>query len=158
MRSALLRLLVIGAVSGALAACSGSSTSPTTTTSSTTTATNPTNDILTGTVGIPVNGTLQSSSNPFTVSLSGGTITITMTSAVETLPDNTLLSTVTMGLSVGTWANNTCTPIANAFTVAQGGSTPHLSGTINAGAYCVTVSDVTNQVGPVNYAVAVSHY
>jgi len=33
-----------------------------------------------------------------------------------------------------------------------------LSGTIAAGSYCVQVSDITNQIGSVAYAVAVSHY
>ncbi len=157
MRPAFIRLLLVLAVVGPLAACSGSSTSPTTTTT-TNTSVNPTSELFTGTVGIPVNGTLQSAANPFTVTLSGGTLTVTMTSAVETFPDGSLLPTVTMGLSVGTWANNTCTPITNAFTTAQGGSVPQLSGTVNSGNYCVQVSDVTNQLGPVNYAVAVTHY
>ena len=63
-----------------------------------------------------------------------------------------------MGLGVGLWANNTCSLLSNAYTTAQAGGTPQLSGTINSGAYCVLVSDVTNQLGPVAYAVSVSHY
>jgi hypothetical protein len=128
---------------------SGSTLSPSTPTTST--------DVLTGTVGTPVNGSLQSAFNPFTVGQGGGTVSVTLTSATETLPGGSLLSTVTMGLAIGNATNGTCSPIANAFTTAQAGASPQLSGTLSAGAYCVQVSDVTNQLGPVSYAVAVSH-
>ena len=40
----------------------------------------------------------------------------------------------------------------------QGGGIAQINGTISAGSYCVQVSDVTNQLGPVAYAVALSHY
>ena len=136
--------------------CSGSSSSSS---SSSTTAPSQTiaTDVLTGTVPPPVNGVLQSASNTFVVGQGGGAVSVTLTSAVETLPGRTLLPTVTMGLAVGTATITACTPLANAFTTAQGGSTAQLSGNLAAGTYCVLVSDVTNQVGPVAYAVAVSH-
>jgi len=77
---------------------------------------------------------------------------------IETFPDGTLLPTVTMGLGVGTVNSGTCALLSNAFTTAQGGSAPQLSGTISAnGTYCVQVSDVSTQVGPVNYSLLVSH-
>jgi len=41
---------------------------------------------------------------------------------------------------------------------ACSGSTTSPSTTISAGSYCVQVSDVTNQLGSVAYAVALSHY
>ena len=106
----------------------------------------------------PVNSVLQSAANPFTVAQSNGTLSVTLTSAVETLPDGSLLSAVTMGLGVGTWSNGVCTLMPNTFVTAQGGSAAQLSGTINSGAYCVQISDVTGQLGPVAYAVALSHY
>ena len=63
-----------------------------------------------------------------------------------------------MGLGVGTVNSGTCALLSNAFTTAQGGSAPQLSGTISAnGTYCVQVSDVSTQVGPVNYSLLVSH-
>jgi hypothetical protein len=137
-------------------ACSGTTTSPSTTT--TTPTGSITNEVLTGSVAPPVNNVLQSAANPFTVSQSNGTLSVTLTSAVETMPDGSLLPTVTMGLGVGNWSNGTCTLISNAFVTAQGGSAAQLTGTISAGSYCVQVSDVTSQLGPVAYAVALSHY
>ena len=135
-------------------ACSGSSSSRSSTTSPTQTIAT---DVLTGTVPPPVNGVLQSAANNFTVGQGGGTVSVTLTSATETLPGGSLLTGVTMGLAVGTSAITGCTPLANSFTTAQASSVPQLSGTLNAGAYCVLVSDVTNQLGPVAYAVAVAH-
>lgn len=135
----------------ALACGCGSTTTPTTATPTTTT------DILTGTVLPPVGGALQSAFNTFTVGQGGGTVSVTLTSAVETLPGGSLLSTVTMGLGVGTPSGGACTNIGSNFVTAQGGSSPQLSGALSAGSYCVQVSDVTNQLGPVSYAVAVNH-
>ena len=147
-------LLIAVAASG----CSGSETSPSSTTTTTTTATL-TNEVFTGTVAVPVDGIRQSSFNTFVVSSSGYGLTITLTSAVETLPGGTLLTTVTMGLGVGTVTDGVCTLVSGGFTTAQGGSSPQLSGSsAAAGTYCVQVSDVTNQLGPVAYAAAVAHY
>ena len=74
------------------------------------------------------------------------------------MPTVTLRPTVTMGLGLGNWSNGTCTAQPNTFTTAQGGSVAQITGTISAGSYCIQVSDVTNQLGPVAYAVALSHY
>jgi hypothetical protein len=136
-----------------LPGCSGGSSSSSTTTAPTATTT----DVLTGTVAAPINGVLQSSYNPFSVAQSGGTVSVTLTSAVETLPGGALLTSVTMGLGIGTISTDTCTLLTNAFTTAQAGSAAQLTGNLNAGAYCVKVSDVSNQFGPVSYAVAVTH-
>lgn len=149
------RVSIVLLAAGALAACSGSTTSPTT---STTPSGTVTNEVFAGTVPAPGNGGLQTAANPFTVNVGNGNISVTLTSAVETLPDGTLLPTVTMGLGLGTWSNGTCTSQPNTFTTAQGGSVAQITGTIGAGSYCVQVSDVTNQLGPVAYAVALSHY
>ena len=99
----------------------------------------------------------QSAFNQFIVGQGGGSVSVTLTSAVETFPDGSLLPTVTVGLGVGTVANGACTLFANAFLAAQASSVAQLSGTLAAGTYCVAVSDITNQLGPVSYAVAVSH-
>ena len=96
------------------------------------------------------------SNNGGSLLIGSGTINVTLTSATETLPGGALLQTVTMGLTVGT-ASVGCTPLANAFTTATAGSSPQLSGSVAAGTYCVMVSDVTYQLGPVAYAGAVSH-
>ncbi len=145
----LLTLALVGA---------GCSSSPSTITSTTPTIYN---DVLTGTVQPPVNGVLQSAFNTFVVGQGGGSVSITLTSAVETLPGGSLLTTVTMGLGVGTvtgtGSSAVCTMIANAYVTAAAGSSAQLSGSLDAGTYCVAVSDVTNQLGPVAYAVLVSH-
>jgi hypothetical protein len=117
-----------------------------------------TNDVLGGTVQPPINGVLQSTFNSFVVGQGGGSIAVTLTSAIETLPGGALLPTVTMGLAVGTVTNGACTLIANSFTTAQAGSAPQLTGTLGAnGTYCVQVSDVSSQLGPVAYSLLVSH-
>jgi hypothetical protein len=149
-RIGLTSLMVALVVASSACDNSGSDTTPTPTVV-------PVNEVLTGTVQIPVNGTLQSAFNTFVVGQGGGTVSVTLTSAVETLPGGTLLTTVTMGLGIGTVTNGTCTPFSNAFVTAQASSTPQLTGGLNAGSYCVQVSDVTSQVGPVAYALAVSH-
>ncbi len=137
----------------AAAACSGSNSSSSTTAPTQTIA----NDVLTGTVAAPVAGVLQSAANNFTVGQGGGSISVTLTSAIETLPGGALLPNVTMGLAVGNSAITGCTPLANAFTTATPSSSPQLSGSLAAGSYCIVVSDVTGQLGPVAYAVTVSH-
>jgi hypothetical protein len=147
------RTILCALAVGAACGCNNNSSSSSTLSPSQTLTT----EILTGTVAAPVGGTLQSSFNPFVVGQGGGSVSVTLTSAVETLPGGTLLPTVTMGLGIGTLANGVCTLIANGFTTAQAGGAAQLSGTLNAGNYCVQVSDVSNQLGPVSYAVAVSH-
>jgi hypothetical protein len=128
------------------------SNTSTTTTPSQTIAT----DVLTGTVQPPVNGVLQVSFGTFVVG-QGGSVAVTLTSAVETLAAGTFLTTVTMGVAIGTVTGGTCTPLTNAFTIAQASSIAQLSGTLSPGTYCAQVSDVTSQLGPVAYALAVSH-
>ncbi|MGH9411220.1 MAG: hypothetical protein ACRD1V_17420 [Vicinamibacterales bacterium] len=143
---------MIAALTMAAGACgSTDATTPTSATQTTTT------DILTGTVPAPIGGALQSAFNTFTVGQGGGTVSVTLTSAVEMLPGGALLTTVTMGLGVGTPSGGACTGIGSNFVTAQGGSTAQLSGSLSAGSYCVQVSDVTSQLGPVTYAVAVAH-
>jgi hypothetical protein len=135
-------------------ACNNSSDTTTAPTPSLTYVT----EVFTNTVDIPKDGVLQVVTSNFTVQQSGGNVTITLTSAVETLPGGSLLTNVTMGLGVGTLSNGVCTVSSTSFTTAQGSSSPQLSGAnIGAGAYCVQVSDVTNQTGPVAFALVITH-
>ena len=136
----------------AVACNNGSSTTPTTTAAPTLAT-----EVFTGTVPAPVNGVLQSVFNPFTVGQGGGQIGVTLTSAVLTRPGGTLDTTVSLGVAIGTASGTTCTPLANASTIAQASSATILSGSLAAGTYCVQLTDVTNQPGPVAYAVAVVH-
>jgi hypothetical protein len=132
-------------------ACSGDNSTSTLPT----TPTNSVSDTLVGTVAAPVNGALQSAVNTF--NSQAGTVGVTLTSAVESLPDGSKLANVVMGLGIGTPSGSSCTLMSNAFTTAQPSSAVALSGTVAAGSYCIQVSDVTNQLGPVSYAIVVSH-
>lgn len=114
-------------------------------------------DVLTGTVAPPVNSVRQQAFRTYTVGQGGGPVEITLSSTVLTRPDGTTLTTVQMGLGAGTPVNGTCVVPEGAYVVATPGTTPHLSGSLTAGEYCVQVSDVTNQVGPVAFSVTVKH-
>jgi hypothetical protein len=137
------------------AACSSNNSSsllPTTSTTQTTTT-----DVLTGTVPAAINGVMQSAFNQFVVGQGGGSVTVTLTSAIETLGTNSFVANVTMGLAVGTPANGVCTPLSTSSTVQTVPNGTSLAGTLSAGTYCVLVQDVTGQLGPVTYSVSVSH-
>jgi hypothetical protein len=138
-------------MSAASLACGGDSSDSTLPTTPTTGV----SDTLVGTVAAPINGALQSAVNTF--SSQAGTVGVTLTSAVETLPDGSKLANVVMGLGIGTPSGSSCTLMSNSFTTAQPSSTVVLSGTVAAGTYCIQLTDVTNQLGPVAYAVVVSH-
>ncbi len=62
-----------------------------------------------------------------------------------------------VGLGVGTVVSDTCVVPATAYVVTAAGTVPQLSGSLPAGIYCVQVSDVTGQVGPVAFSVTVTH-
>jgi hypothetical protein len=145
-------ILIAPLVLTAVACNNGSSSSSTTTAPTPTTVT----EILTGTVQPPVNGVFQSSANNFTVGQGGGTVTVTLTSAVQTLPGGVLKTDVLVGLAVGTASGTTCTPLAGATLTAIQASSAAYTLTVAAGSYCVLISDVSGQ-GPIAYAVAVNH-
>jgi hypothetical protein len=89
--------------------------------------------------------------NQFTVTNSGYQLNIILTAAGPP-------TTIYEGLGVGSYANGTCTLLTNGSTLVQAGSTAQLSGTVNAGAYCVEVFDAGNQTAQITYAVTVTHY
>ncbi len=145
---------VVVALAASLSAC-GSST-PVAATSTTTQ--NLITDTLTGIVPAAVNGVAQSDSKPFTVGQGGGAVSVTLTSAVETYPDKTTNATVVMGMAVGTPSGSSCVLAAGtALTPFQAGASATLSGTVAAATYCVQLTDVTIQTGPVQYTVIVIH-
>lgn len=115
-------------------------------------------EVLTGTVEPPVSGVLQKTTRTFTIGQGGGPVTITLTSAVQTRPDGSLQPTVQVGLGAGTvGSGGICVIPATSYVVTQAGTTPQLSGSLAAGEYCVQVSDVTGQVGPVAFSIKVEH-
>jgi hypothetical protein len=114
-------------------------------------------EVLTGTVVPPVDNVLQRTFRTFTVGQGGGPVTITLTAAVLTRPDGTQLATVQMGLGAGTVVNGACEVPVSQYVVTQASATPQLAGNLPAGTYCVQVSDVTSQVGPVVFSITVEH-
>lgn len=114
-------------------------------------------EVLTGTVLPPVNGELQRTVRTFTVGQGGGDVTVTLSSAVQTLPDGTQQTNVLVGLGVGTVVNGACQVAASAYVTTPAGTTPQLAGTLTAGTYCAQVSDVTIQTGPVAFSITVTH-
>jgi hypothetical protein len=138
---------------GICVGCSGGSDSSSTTTSPTLVA-----DTLGGTVPAPIGGVRQAASVVFNVNAPGGTVLVTLTSAVQTNPDGTVNPNVVMGVAVGTPAAGACSlGTGNVPVLLQAGANSSISGTAASGLYCVQVSDVTNQVGPVAFTVVVSH-
>ncbi len=114
-------------------------------------------EVLTGTVAPPVGGIPQKVTKNFVVGQGGGEVTVTLTSAVQTLTDGSMQTTVTMGLGVGTVVDSVCIVPSTAFTTTQSGTSPQLAGNLQEGTYCVEVSDVTMQEGPVAFSVTVTH-
>jgi hypothetical protein len=99
-------------------------------------------------------GTVQVGSNdskPFTVTSTGFQITVDLTSAGPP-------ATIAMGIGVGTYVGGTCQLSAGGSTTTSAGSTPQLTGTINAGQFCFMVYDVGNQSAPITYTAVVNHY
>lgn len=126
-------------------ACSGGST--TTSPSTTAPAAAVTTEVFAGTV--PVNG---SDIHNFNVTLSNGQINVILTAAGPP-------STIFMGLGVGTPnADGTCTLFAGAAVTTQAGAQAQLSGTAQAGSYCVGLYDVGNQTADITYSITVMHY
>jgi hypothetical protein len=143
-----LRLLpVLAALALAVSACSNSSDS------SLSTVTSPTPTVVTdafsGSIG--QNGTAI---HPFTVTTSGYTLLAGYTSISPA-------SVSALGLGVGSWdgATSTCSLNLSQNDIARSGSTA-LSGTANAGSYCIRVYDGGNLTEGVTatYTLQVQHY
>ena len=149
--------LACAVLAAGAAACTGSTTRTSTGSSPTSPSQGgTTTEVLSGTVPAPVNGVPQSAFNSFVVG-QAGTVAVTLKSTTETVPIGPPVTTVTMGLAIGNSGPGGCAPLQNASATAQPGDTPQLSLAVSAGTYCVQVSDVSNQVGPVAYTVAVAH-
>ena len=103
-------------------------------------------------------GTVQvggSDSNVFNV-LYAGQVSITLTAAGPP-------PTIMMGLAIGQPAaagNPVCTPLGGtgASVTTSAGQNPQIQGTVQAaGIYCVKVSDIGQETGPITYSVTVTH-
>jgi len=136
-------------------ACSSSSPSTAITTSP-----SPITVTVTGTVPAAVGGVEQSDPvlHLFTVGQSGGTpgtVTFTLTSALETLPGGMVIPGVNMGIAIGAPSGTTCTLSAGVSPTFIPVSATGINASLNPGPYCIVISDVTNQQGPVNYTLVI---
>lgn len=143
MKKLVVALLVLAS---AFACTSGGDSTSSTTSSTTSPTTSVTTENFTGSVDVGGKDV-----HTFTVALSGGQLNVILTAAGPP-------STIYMGVGVGTYSSGTCTLLSNGYLVTQAGATAQLSGTVNAGSYCVVVYDAGNQTAAITYAVTVSHY
>ena len=103
-----------------------------------------TTETFTGTVSVA-----GSDFHTFTAAQTGE-IDITLTAAGPP-------ATIFMGLAIGTVAGTTCTHLSGGAVNTPAGTAPQLTGTANAGTYCIDIYDVGNQTGSITYTVAVAH-
>jgi hypothetical protein len=89
--------------------------------------------------------------NQFTVALSGGLLTVTLTAAGP--PSN-----IVMGITVGRWDGTSCTTLQGGTVPASAGTAPQIAGNVDAGRYCLSVFDVGNLSAPVTFNATVTHY
>jgi hypothetical protein len=141
-RLSIIRQLWLGSLAASAiiaAGCGSNSSTPTASTPVTTT------ESFDGTVDHA-----SSSGNSFTVTTTG-TVTITLTAVGP-------LTTMSMGVGVGTWDGTSCGVSTIKNDNARTGA-PALTGTANAGSYCVNVYDSGNVPvdGEVSYEVQVVH-
>jgi hypothetical protein len=133
----------------AIAAC-GSKETPTSptdsTTSSATTAASPTfSEDFAGTVD-------ADGSNFYSFSVTQyGTVNVTLTSVGGTY----VPAGLQLGLGLGTPSGTDCSTTQTITT--RSGSSPQLTGTYQAGVYCVRVYDVGNVFGAANFAVTIAY-
>jgi hypothetical protein len=104
-----------------------------------------TTETFTGTVAVGVG---MNDFHNFTVA-QAGEVDVTLTAAGPP-------STIFMGLGIGT-GGTACALLTNGTTTTPAGTTAQLTGTVNAGTYCVEVYDVGNATVPITYSVTVAH-
>jgi hypothetical protein len=139
----LLAVLLVGVLPLFAVSCDNGGSSDTTPTSPSATLVT---ENFTGTVDPGGNAV-----NQFAVTTSGNQLNVILTAAGPP-------ATIYVGLGVGSYASSTCTLLTNGSVLAQAGATAQLSGTVNAGTYCVEVFDVGNQTAQISYTVTVTHY
>jgi hypothetical protein len=140
-RTAMLAAITLLAAAAAAACHSTTTTAPTTTAAAPSTLT----DTFTGTIAQTAN-----MSFPFTVAATGN--------VQVTLTDVEPLTTMALGVAIGSWDGTTCTPGVATTDHAKSGVIA-LTGTAVAGSYCVQVSDAGNipPTWTVSFTVQVTH-
>ena len=144
---------VISALLLATTACQ-SDTTPTATTPAPTVP-----ETLSGTVPAPVAGVAQSSFVSFN-SAGAGTGSVTLTSAVETLSNNTQNPAAIVGLQLGIPGGGGCTLASGGTPLLVQASPSPLSAPFVAGANCIVVTSGNQSAtaGPVSYTLVVVHF
>lgn len=107
---------------------------------------------LLGTVPAAVDGVTKSNTHQFLLG-SSTAVSVVLTSATEALVNGTTLTTVVMGLGLGTVTNGVCVVPAGSTIQATYSADVQLTKTLPQGVGCLVVSDVTVQEGPVTYQV-----
>jgi hypothetical protein len=140
------RLTAVGAALMLMtAACGGGDATPIVTPSGTVVT-----DTFSGSVPLPIAGVLQADIHNFTVTVAGS-LNVTLTAAGPP-------PTITMLLAIGTPSSTgNCSILPSGSTQVAAGTTAQLSGTVEAGTYCVAVGDVGNALQPIAYTVTVAH-
>jgi hypothetical protein len=92
-----------------------------------------------------------SDSHTFSVTLSGGQLNVDLTAAGPP-------TTIYMGVGIGTPTGGSCSLLNSSQVLTQAGTTAQLTGSVNAGTYCVAVFDAGNQTAQIAYSVTVTHY
>lgn len=145
MKNEVFSAAFVGGVAIVLMCVSACAASNPTTPTETTGSVPSTTDTFFGTVSQQ-----ETDAHPFAVTATGSV-------SVE-LTDVEPLTTMTLGVAIGTWNGTNCTPMTPKNDHARTGATA-LSGTITAGDYCVAVYDSGNipSIWSVSYTVQVTH-
>ena len=132
-----LSLVLACALAVSAAACGDDNTTPTSTTETKT-------ETFTGTIA--PSGT---KTHTFSVGVAGQ-LSVVLNSVAP-------LSTLAIGVSLGSWDGTNCTVVA-ANVNARAGTTAVLSGTANPANFCLQVYDSGNLTSDVDYNITVTHY
>ncbi len=149
LSSFVLALVVLPALFASIG-CGSTTSSPT----SPTTVSN--SYALLGKVPAAVSGVPQSFAHIFLLP-AGATMSLTLTSATEVMLDGSVVSTVPLGVGLGTVTNGVCTVLPGAFVNTASATSPQMAWPMPAGTDCVLVSDVTVQEGAVSYAITLTY-
>lgn len=137
-------LLAVWLAAAPLAGCGNDSTTPSSTTSTTASTTT---EVYTGGIGRGESGFYS-----FTA-LASGTTTVTFASLVDGATGRPV--DLTMGLGIGVPLAEGCNLSSTA--TASPGLSAQLSSTVNAGVYCVQMSDIGNLKSTATFAVRIVH-
>src|SRR5436190_22487404 len=143
------RVLVVLAVVG-ISACGGSSNSTPTAPSG-----NATVETFNGAFDPKGVGPVHN----FTIQQSNGLLNLVLTAVTDVT--TSAPAGIAVGLALGSQSSSGCVAISGASATVSAGTTSitsGLSGTANAGTYCLIVFDVGNLVNSVTYTVSVSHF